>query len=53
MGVKFNECVKNGGKVRTIVVNEKQGKYMHVCYPKGSNKAIAGEVHTKGDMMKK
>jgi hypothetical protein len=41
----FENCVKKGGKVRTIVVNKKKGKYMHVCYKGG--KSYPGEVHTK------
>ena len=39
----FNECVKNGGKVRTKDVNDTQ--YMHICWLKG--KSYAGEVLTK------
>jgi hypothetical protein len=38
----FNNCVKNGGKVITKRVNSDE--YMHICYPKGGGKAIAGEV---------
>lgn len=39
----FNECVKNGGKVRTKKLSN--GKYMHVCYLGG--KSYAGHVKTK------
>jgi hypothetical protein len=42
MPAKFNSCVSNGGKVRTIKVNAKE--YVHVCYPKGSKKGVSGEV---------
>lgn len=41
----FDKCRKNGGKIRTIIVNEKKGKYMHICYKNGV--AYPGEVHTK------
>jgi putative hemolysin len=41
----FTECVKNGGKVRTIQL--KGGKYMHVCYDK--NGSHSGEVKEKKD----
>lgn len=39
----FEDCVKDGGKVRTIKL--KGNKYMHVCYLDG--KSYAGEVKTK------
>ena len=39
----FEECVKSGGRVRTI--NPKAGRYMPVCFKGG--KSYAGEVHTK------
>jgi hypothetical protein len=39
----FNECIKNGGKVRTKQLGK--GKYMHICFLKG--KSYAGEVLTK------
>ena len=38
----FEDCVKNGGKVRTII--PKSGRYLHVCYPKGGGAPISGEV---------
>jgi len=41
MSQKFLECVKNGGRTRTI--NLKPGKYMHVCFING--KSYSGEVH--------
>ena len=37
----FEQCIADGGKVRTI--NPKQGKYMHVCFING--KSYNGEVH--------
>lgn len=39
----FNECIKNGGKVRTKDIGN--GKYMHICFLNG--KSYAGEVKTK------
>ncbi len=36
----FEECVRRGGRVRTI--NPKPGKYMHICFLNG--KSYAGEV---------
>jgi hypothetical protein len=46
MPKKFDSCVKNGGKVRTLIINEKKGTYMHICYDKKGN-SYPGEVHTK------
>ena len=43
MPAGFERCVKQGGRVRTIV--PKKGKYLHVCYLDG--KAYRGEVKTK------
>jgi len=46
MPKEFEDCVKNGGRVRTI--SPKEGTYIHVCYPKGGGKPVSGEVkHTK------
>jgi hypothetical protein len=45
MPKKFTDCVKNKGKVVTLIINEKKGTYMHVCYKDG--KSYPGEVHTK------
>jgi hypothetical protein len=45
MPAAFTNCVKKGGKVRTITINKKKGTYMHVCYLKG--KSYPGEVKTK------
>lgn len=41
----FDNCVRGGGRVRTIPVKDNPGKYMHVCYLNG--KSHAGEVKTK------
>lgn len=45
MPKSFDNCVKNGGKVRTIVIDEKKGTYMHVCYKGGHS--YPGEVRKK------
>ena len=39
----FEDCVKNGGRVRTV----KRGgnKYQHICFING--KSYAGEIKTK------
>jgi len=39
----FEECVKRGGRVRTI--KPRPDVYIRVCYPKGGGRPIAGEVH--------
>lgn len=38
----FDNCVSNGGRVRTKKL--KGGKYIHVCFPKGGGKSVVGEV---------
>lgn len=46
----FESCVKAGGKVRTMQVKGRPGKYMHICVPPGGKKdghSVGGEVHTK------
>ena len=43
MPQKFEECVKNGGRVRTKDLPN--NKYMHICFKDG--KSYAGEVKTK------
>ncbi len=43
MGVKFNKCVKDGGKVTTILIGKK--KYQHLCAIGG--KQYKGEVKTR------
>jgi len=45
MPKSFVKAVKAGGRVRTIV--PKKGAYLHVVYPKGGGKPIAGEVKHK------
>ena len=45
MPAAFDNCVKKGGKVRTVTVNKKKGTYMRVCYL--NNKSYPGEVKTK------
>ena len=40
----FEDCVKNGGKVRTKKL--KNNKYIHICYDKNGN-SYSGEVMTK------
>ena len=43
---KFDQCVKDGGRVRTITL--KGGRHVPICYPKGGGAGIAGEVkHSK------
>lgn len=39
----FDDCVKNGGRVRTI--KHGKDKYQHICFING--KSYAGEVKTK------
>jgi len=41
----FDDCVKEGGRVRTINPNE--DTYIHICYDK-DNKSHTGDVHHKG-----
>ncbi len=48
MPADFDNCVRNGGKVRTIPVKDHPDQYMHVCYLGG--KSHAGEVKTKKEM---
>lgn len=40
----FENCVKNGGKVRTKKL--KNGKYINICYDKQGN-SFSGEVKTR------
>jgi len=39
----FLDCVKNGGKVRTISLSD--DKYVKICYLDG--KTYRGHIHTK------
>jgi hypothetical protein len=41
----FDRCVSKGGQVRTKDLGN--GKYMHICVPKGGGPSVAGEVKTK------
>jgi len=45
MPAAFERCRENGGKIRTKTLPD--GKYMHICIPKGGGASIAGEVKTK------
>jgi hypothetical protein len=47
----FLDCVKNGGEVFTVKVGK--DKYVHGCRPKGSKKAVYGEVKKKTEESKK
>lgn len=38
----FDSCVKNKGKVFTVKIGK--NKFVHGCKPKGSNKAVYGEI---------
>jgi len=42
MPKKFDDAIKNGGKVITKRLNDKQ--YIHIVYPKGGGAPIKGEV---------
>jgi len=43
--VKFERCVKAGGRVRTMKPKGKDSPtYMKVCYPKGGGSPVSGEV---------
>ena len=41
----FEQCIKNGGRVRTKKLSG--GKYIRICYLRG--KSYAGETHKKKD----
>jgi hypothetical protein len=41
----FDKCVREGGTMFTKKLPN--GKYVHGCRPKGSKKAVWGEVKTK------
>lgn len=49
MPKEFEQCVKNGGRVRTKTLS--QNRYMHICFLNG--KSYAGEVKTKQKLIKK
>lgn len=47
----FNECVRGGGRVKTIKPKGKGSKtYLRVCYPKGGGKPVSGEVKESKDL---
>lgn len=51
MPAAFENCVKNGGRVRTVTGPSKQfglkeGQYRHVCFKNG--RMQLGHVKTKG-----
>lgn len=48
----FENCIKGGGRVRTKSLSD--GRYIHICFPKGGGSGIAGEVKEKaGERLKK
>ena len=47
----FDNCVKNGGRVRTKTLSD--GRYIHICFPKGGGPGVAGEVkERKGNKLR-
>lgn len=40
----FNDCVKNGGKIKTKQL--KGNKYIHICYDKNGN-SYSGEIKVR------
>ncbi len=49
MPENFENCVKNGGKIRTKTISA--SKYMHICTLNG--KTHVGEVRVKKEYQKK
>ena len=50
MPADFEQCVANGGRVRTKSLSD--GRYVKICYVNG--KSYAGEVHEpRGEKLKK
>lgn len=49
MPIKFDNCRKRGGRIRTKSL--KGGKYMHICFIGG--KSFAGEVKKRKKIGKK
>ncbi len=41
----FDQCVREGGKVRTKSLSN--GKYAHICYPKDGGDSVSGYVKKK------
>ena len=47
----FDECVKAGGRIRTIKPKGEGSKtYLHICYPKGGGPPVSGEVKESKDL---
>ena len=44
MPKSFDDCQKNGGKIRTKKLGG--GKFIHICFPKGGGPSVSGEVKT-------
>jgi hypothetical protein len=42
----FTDCVKNGGRVRTVKPNK--STHLPVCFPKGGGPSVAGETKKTG-----
>jgi len=45
MPAAFDRCVKSGGRIRTKELGK--GKYIHICFDKGTGKSHTGYVKTK------
>jgi len=45
MPKEFDNCVKNGGRVRRKTLSG--GRYINICYPRGGGNSVSGEVHEK------
>lgn len=43
MPKQFDSCVAGGGRTRTMKL--KDGRYFHVCFPKGGGPSVKGETH--------
>ncbi len=52
MPKSFDDCEAGGGRIRTKTLSD--GRYIHICFPKGGGAGIAGEVkEKKGEKLKK
>jgi len=47
MPKEFDSCVRRGGKVRTMQIKGRPGKYMRICVPPGGGPSVGGHVKTK------
>ncbi len=45
MPKEFTDCITNGGRVITKIINKSQ--YIRICYPKGGGSPVHGEVKVK------